>query len=128
MGAIMMTSLFEQGGGTYSVIGDYRIPNLTLPEQCEYGIGVWGLRRLDYLKNHRRGLYTNLLMSGKLTEHLHEIDTAAFERSELIISRMVAAEGVTETLKAENPMLWVQRVSNIRNRAEEMVRDELIYG
>ncbi|MDR0914151.1 MAG: TnpV protein [Oscillospiraceae bacterium] len=124
----MMKSLFEQDGGTYSVVGDYRIPNLTVPEQPEYEIGVWGLRRLNYLKKHRRVLYTNLLTSGKLPEHLYEIDTAAFERSELIIRQMMAAEGVTETLKAENPMLWVQRVNNIRSSVDEIIRNELIYG
>ncbi|MDR0951795.1 MAG: TnpV protein [Oscillospiraceae bacterium] len=123
-----MKSLFEQDGGTYSVVGDYHIPNLAVPEQPEYEIGVWGLRRLDYLKKHRRGLYANLVMSGKLSEYLHEIDTTALERAELIIGQMMAAEGLTETLKAQNPMLWVQRVSNIRNRAEEIIRNELIYS
>jgi hypothetical protein len=124
MGEKVMTTLFEQNGGTYSVVGDYRIPNLTAPEQPEYESGLWGLRRLDYMKKHKRALYTNLLTSGKLPEHLHEIDTAAFER----IKQMMAADGVTEQLKAENPMLWVQRISNIRNRADEIIRDELIYS
>jgi hypothetical protein len=124
----MMTTLFEQNGGTYSIIGDYRIPNLTAHEQPEYEIGLWGHIRLDYLKNHRRVLYTNLLTSGKLPEHLREIDTTAYERSELIIKQMMSAEGMTEHLKAENPMLWVQRVSNIRNRADEIIRNELIYA
>ncbi|MDR0913635.1 MAG: TnpV protein [Oscillospiraceae bacterium] len=122
-----MKSLFEQNGGTYSDANGYRIPNLTVPEQPEYEIGVWGLRRLNYLKKHRRVIYSNLLTSGKLFEHLHEIDTAAFERSELIIKQMMTAEGVTETLKVENPMLWVQQVNNIRNRVDEIIREELIY-
>jgi phage tail sheath gpL-like len=123
-----MISLFEQDGGTYSAVGDYHIPNLTAPECPEYEIGVWGLRRLDYLRRHQRGVYTDLLMSGKLSEHLLEIDVTAVERSEFIVKQMMAAEGVTEQVKAENPMLWVQRVSNIRNRADEIIQNELIYG
>jgi hypothetical protein len=104
MGETMMITLFEKNGGTHSDVGDYHIPNLTVPEQPEYEIGVWGRRRLNYLKKQKRVLYINLFTSGKLYEHLHEIDTAAYERSELIIKQVMAAEGVTEQLKAENPM------------------------
>ena len=83
-----MKSFFEQSGGTYSMVGDYRIPNLTLPDEPEYHFGLWGQRRLNYLKKHRKGLYSILLTSGKLSEHLHEIDVTAFERRELLIKQM----------------------------------------
>ena len=81
----MMKSLFEQNGGTYRREGDYFVPNLTLPEEPEYEIGIWGRRRLDYLKKHKRILYVHLLTSGELHEHLHEIDTSAYERREMIV-------------------------------------------
>jgi hypothetical protein len=122
-----MKSLFEQNGGTYRMVGDYRIPNLTLPEEPEYHIGIWGVRRLNYLKKHRRILYTNLLTSGKLSEHLHEIDVAAFERRELIIKPMMKSQGVTEQLKADDMMKWVGMVTNICACADEIIRNELIY-
>ena len=126
-GASIMKSLFEQNGGTYRMVGDYRIPNLTLPERSEYHIGIWGMQRLDYLKKHRKGFYTILLTSGKLNEHLHEIDETAFERRELIIKQMMKAQGITEQLKADNMMAWVGKVNNIRNCANEIIRNELIY-
>ncbi|MFA6697065.1 MAG: TnpV protein [Eubacteriales bacterium] len=122
-----MKSLFEQQGGTYSMVGDYRIPNLILPEEPDYTIGIWGQRRLDYLKKHKRGLYTNLLTSGKLNSHLHEVDETAFKWHELIVKQMMAAQGITEQLKANDMMKWVGMVNNIRNCADEIVRNELIY-
>lgn len=122
-----MKSLFEQNGGTYRAVGDYRIPNLTVPDEPEYHIGIWGQRRLNYLKGHKRILYVNLLTSGKLTEYLRESDMAASERHETIIRQMVAAQGVTEQLKAENQMLWVGKMNNIRVCADEIVLGELIY-
>ncbi len=122
-----MKSLFEQNGGTYRMDGDYRIPNLSLPDEVEYEIGVWGQRRLNYLKAHRKGLYTVLLTSGKLNEHLHEIDVAAHERRELIVSQMMAEQGVTEKQKARSQMEWVGKVNNIRAYADEIIRSELIY-
>ena len=102
-----MTSLFEQNGGTYSIVGDYRIPNLAVPDEPEYPLGIWGKQRLGYLKNHQRVLYINLLTSGKLNEHLREIDATACEQHETIVRQMTAAQGVGERLKAEKPMLWV---------------------
>jgi len=120
-------SLFEQMGGTYTQVGDYQIPNLTLPDEPEYHIGIWGMRRLDYLKKHKRILYANLLTSGKLNEHLYEIDKIAFERHELIVKQMMKAQGVTEQLKSDDMMKWVGLVNNIRNCADEIIRNELIY-
>ena len=122
-----MKSLFEQNGGTYATVSDYRIPDLTLPDEPETHIGLWGKRRLDYLKHHRRILYINLLTSGKLAEHLREIDIAAHKQHETIVWQMAAAQGVTEQLKAENQMLWVGKMNNIRDCASEIVRKELIY-
>ncbi|MDD4412987.1 MAG: TnpV protein [Oscillospiraceae bacterium] len=123
----MEKSLFEQIGGTYIQIGDYQIPNLALPDEPEHHIGIWGQRRLDYLKKHKRGLYTDLLTSGKLNAHLHEIDIAAFERHDLIVKQMMATQGITEQLKADDMMKWVGMVNNIRNCADEIIRNELIY-
>ena len=122
-----MKSLFEQNGGTYSTVGDYQIPNLSLPDEPEYHIGIWGQRRLDYLKKHKRIFYATLLTSGKLNMHLHEIDETAFERHELIVKQMMTAQGITEQLKADDMMKWVGMVNNIRSCADEVIRNELIY-
>lgn len=123
----MSKSFFEENCGTYRMVGDYRLPNLTLPDEPEYEIGIWGQRRMDYLKKYRRVFYTNLLTSGKLAEHLHEIDVTAFERRELIIKQMKKMQGVTEQLKADDMMRWVGMVNNIRACADEIIRNELIY-
>jgi hypothetical protein len=120
-------TIFEQLGGTYSRQGDYLLPNLKMPEQPEYTIGVWGQRRRRYLKKHRPILYTNLLTSCKLSEHLAEIDEECNERMESLVKAMANQEGVTEVLKAADQMAWVRRMNNIRNRAEEIVNSELIY-
>ena len=109
------------------MVNGYRIPNLTLPDEPEYHIGIWGQRRLDYLKKHRKGLYSVLLTSGKLTEHLREIDKTAFERRELIIKQIKEAQGVTEQLKAEYGMKWVGMVNNLCACADDIIRNELIY-
>jgi ribosomal protein S6 len=95
----MMKSLFEENGGTYHMECDYRIPNLELPEEQEYEICMWGLRRLDYLKKHRKSLYLVLLTSCKMNELLHEIDIATYERREIIGKRMVVVYGTTEQPK-----------------------------
>ena len=111
---------------SYTLVGDYYLPNLILPEE-KYHLGKYGLMRQHYLKNHRKVFYTVLLTSGKLNEHLHEIDEISFNRMELLSKQMAEHEGVTEQLKAENQMLWVGKMNNIRNRIEEMIRGELIY-
>jgi len=91
-----MKSLFEQNGGTYRMVDGYRIPNLTLPNESKYEIGRFGLMRRHYLQNHRKGLFSNLLMSGKLNEHLAEIDQTANDRFLLITNQMAKTEGVTD--------------------------------
>jgi hypothetical protein len=99
-----------------------------LPDEKEYDIGKFGLMRRHYLKNHRKAFYTTLLTTGKLNEHLYDTDQAAIERMELIIKQMATAENVTEKLKADNQMEWVGKMTNIHNRAEEIIREELIYA
>ena len=120
-------TIFEQLGGTYIQQGDYLLPNLKMPEQPEYTIGVWGQRRRRYLKQHRPILYTNLLTSCKLSGHLAEIDEECNERMESLVKVIAKHEGVTEALKAADQMAWVQRMNNIRNRAEEIVLNEIVY-
>ncbi len=123
-----MKSLFEQMGGTYRKEGDYYIPNLELPPSPSYEIGKYGRMRRSYLKEHRRVLYTDFIISGKLFEHLAEIDQACNERMESIVSAMAKQEDVTEALKAADQMEWVRRMNSIRNRAEEIVLTELVYA
>ena len=123
----MQKSIFELMGGTYTRVGDYLLPNLTIDESEQQPIGKYGRMRKRYLKEYRPVLYTNLLTTGKLDQHLAEIDNACEERMELLISQMAKREGVTETLKASNQMEWVRRMNSIRNRAEEIVLHELVY-
>ena len=106
--------------------GDYFIPNLTLPEETR-PIGKWGRMHREYLKEHRPIQYNCLLLSGKLWTYLADLNEQAQDRLERIIDQMKAAEGITETLKTSAPMAWVQRMNSIRNRAEEIIREELIY-
>lgn len=121
-----MKSLFERAGGTYTVQGDYCLPNISLPPQKEGNVGVWGQRRLRFLKQHHKVLYYNLLTSGKLQSHLADIEQQAQELFLLVVNDLVKKEGVTETLKAENQMEWVQQMNNIRNQATEIVNIEVI--
>ena len=114
-------------GGTYTQRDGYLYPNIILHEEDKTPIGKYGRMRKRYLEEHRPVIFNQLLLSGKLFSHLREIDRASHERMELTITQMAKAEGVTERLKAENQMEWVQRMNSIRNRAEEIVLDELIY-
>ena len=123
-----MKSIFEQSGGTYTMQGDYRLPNLTLPAEEERPIGVWGQRRLRYLKQYHKVIYYNLLTSGKLDSHLADIEEQAQQLFLRLVKELAEKEGVTEKLKAENAMLWVRQMNNIRNRAMEIVNNEVIYG
>ena len=111
---------------SYSKVGDYLIPNLILSEE-EQSIGKYGRMRRRYLKEHRPVLFSNLILSGKLYQHLAEIDRSCNERLELIIRQMKVQEGVTEKLKADDQMEWIRRMNGIQNRDEEIVLSELVY-
>ena len=123
-----MKSIFEEMDGTYRQVGDYFIPNITLPDDGEYQIGKYGRMRRSYLKEYRKILYNNYVLEGTLFKHLAEIDQACNERIENIISAMAKQEGVTEALKATNQMEWVRYMNSIRNRAEEIILTELVYA
>lgn len=122
-----MKSLFEQNGGTYTMQGDYRLPNVSLPPEEERPIGVWGQRRLNYLKHYRKVLYYNLLTSGKLHSHLADTEEQAQQLFLRLVKEYAEKEGVTEQLKVENPMEWVRQMNNIRNRAMEIVNAKIIF-
>ena len=123
----MQKSIFEQCGGTYTQVGDYLLPDLIIDEAEQQLVGKYGRMRKRYLKEHRPVLFTNLLLSGKLDQHLTEIDRACTERMELLTRQMADREAVTEALKAADQMEWVRRMNNIQNRAEEIVLNELVY-
>ena len=112
---------------TYTMQGDYLLPNLTLPEQKNREIGIWGQRHKRYLLNHHKVRYYNLLTSCKLVNYFADIDEQAENMYQLLVKQLAEKEGVTEQLKAENPILWVQQMNNIQNRAREIVNAELIY-
>ena len=125
----MVKTIFEEMGGTYVRQGDYFVPCLTLPAEKENKpIGVWGQRHKRYLQEHKRATYTTLLTSGKLNSYLADINEQAEELFSRLVKQMAEREGVTEALKAENQMLWVQKINNIRNRAMEIVYTNLIYA
>ena len=123
-----MKSYFEEQGGTYTQVGDVLIPDLVMDSQPEGQISKYGRMRLEYLKRWKKSLYNDLLLSGKLRQHLLGIDRDAREEFETIVRQTAKAEGVTEELKKQNQMEWVRRMNSIRNRAEEIVRNDLIYS
>ena len=109
---------------TYTLVGDYYLPNLAAPESPR--IGRWGMLRYSYLRKYHEGLYTGMLMEGTLNSHLEEIDRQAQEMEQQLFSQLAQQEGITEQLKAENQMKWVARMNSIRNRVDEIVLSELI--
>ena len=117
----------QKTGISYTRHGDYYLPDLSLPAEEEIPIGVWGQRHAAFLKNHQRSVYNEFLVSGKLQRYLAQIDRDAQEMFNLLVRQITEQEGVTETLKTENQMEWVQRMNSIRNRATEIVNHELIY-
>ena len=123
----MAKTIFEQMGGTYTMQGDYCLPNLTLPTEEERTIGVWAQRRLRYLKQHHKILYCNLLTSGKLHSHLADVEEEAQSLFLRLVKEYAEKEGVTEQLKAENPMEWVRRINNIREQVTELINFNLIF-
>lgn len=112
---------------TYEKRGDYLIPNLILDSEPEGELRKFGLMRKSYLENHRRGIYVELLLSGELKEYLLLIQEQAEEKYDLLVEQMAKQEGVTEQLKVQNQMLWVRKTNNIRNTAEEIVLNEIVY-
>lgn len=122
-----MKSLFEQMGGTYREENGYLIHNLSLPDEEQVEIGVWGQRHLRYIKQHHKVLYTNLLTSGKLNGYLADLDKQAEDMFFRLVKQMAEHEDVTEQLKADNQIEWVARMNNIRCRTTEIVNNDIIY-
>ena len=124
----MAKTIFEQMGGTYTMQGDYCLPDLTLPTEEERPISVWAQRRLRYLKQHHKILYYNLLTSGKLRSHLADIEEEAQSFFLRLVKEYAEREGITEQLKAENPMEWVGRMNNIQRSVTEIVNHDVVYA
>ena len=124
----MKKYIFDKSNGLwYELQGDYYLPCLKLPKEESRHIGVWGQRHLRYLKQHRKVLYSELLISGKLNDYLADLNEQAEELFSRLVKQLAEKEGVTEAIKEENQMLWVQRMNNIRSAAMEVVSNELIY-
>ncbi len=125
----MQKSLFELNGGTYRQVGDFLIPNLTLPpEEANITLGKWGMLHKDYLLKHKKAVFATLLAEGKLYQHCSEIENRARNMFDTLVEQMKEAEGVTEQLKEENQLEWVDRMNNIIDRAQEIILNELIYS
>lgn len=122
-----MNTIFEQMGGRYVQSGDYLIPDLILPDSEQRPIGKYGRMRQAYLKEHHPGLYSRLILSGKLYEHLVEVERACQERLETMIPQMAKQQGVTEKLKARDQLSWVGRMNEIQHSAEETILAEIVY-
>ena len=122
-----MKNIYEETGGTYIRQGDYELPDLKVPPEKETEIGVWGQRYRRYLKQYHKIRYYNLLTSGTLNRHLAEVDQQAERMFQLLVSVLSKQENVTERLKVNRPMEWVQKTNSIRNRAVEIVNNEWIY-
>ena len=123
-----MKSIFEQNGGTYTQCGDYLLPDMGLTELERMPLSKYGMMRRKYLEESRQGLYTRLLLSGKLMEHLQEIDATCSRRMEQMIRERAVAEGITEELKAKEQMTWVRKMNSLHASAEEIVLKELVYA
>ena len=123
----MAKTIFEQTGGTYTMQGDYCLPDLTLPAEEERPIGVWEQRHRQYLKQHHKILYCNLLTSGKLQSRLADVEEEAQTLFLRLVKQYAEQEGLTEQMKAENQMEWVRRMNNIRERVNEVVNAEIIF-
>ena len=123
----MAKTIFEQIDGTYTLQGDYYLPDLTLPAEEERPIGVWEQRHRQYLKQHHKILYCNLLTSGKLHSHLADAEKEAQSLFLRLVKQYAEQEGVTEQFKAENPTEWVGRINNIRSKVTEIVNQYVVY-
>lgn len=125
----MEKTIYDENNGLwYELRGDYYFPCLTVPAQEERPIGIWGQRYLNYIKQERKALYTELVTSGRLNTYLADINEQATEQMLLLTKQMAARESVTEQLKAQDQMLWVQRMNNIRDRAMEIINHDLIFA
>ena len=122
-----MKSLFERMGGTYTKVGDYYLPNL-LPAEKEIEIGIWGQRHARYLKEHHKVVYYELLTSGKLNEYLADLNEQAEEMFFRLVKELAENESITDALKAENQILWIQRMNAVQATATEIVNNDLIYA
>ena len=122
-----MKSIYEEADGTYTRQGDYELPNLKVSPEKEIEIGVWGQRYRRYLKQYHKIRYYNLLTAGTLNEHLAEVDQQAERMFQSVVAALSEQENVTEKLKADRPMEWVQTTNSIRNRAAEIVNSELVF-
>lgn len=123
----MNKSSFELNGGTYRTVGDYKIPNIALPAEASKPLGIWGLKRKDYLMQHKRVQFNIMLMTGTLWTHLEEVDEQAADMFSRLVEQMKVNEGITEQLKEQNQMEWVAQMNNIEARAREIVNNELIF-
>ena len=124
----MANTIFEKQGGTYTQVGDYMLPDLLPAEEEKANIGVWAMRHKRYLKQHHKVLYYNLLTSGKLNSYLADIEQQAQQLFLRLVNDLAEQENVTEKLKSTDMMLWVQKMNNIRNRATEIVNDQIIFN
>ena len=122
-----MKSIYENLGGTYKASGDYSLPTFVLPKEEPFEIGVWGQRYLRHLKENHRIIYYNYLTKGILNKHITEVDIRAEKILQQLVKSLAEKENVTESLKAKDMMLWVQKMNNIRNRASEIVNTEVIF-
>ena len=122
-----MKSLFEQNGGTYTKVGDYYIPDITVPDTKEYNIGKYGRLHRKFLKENYPAYYSALLMTGKLLEQLEKIDCKARNELDRLIPILAEQQGVTEQLKAENQLKWVGLMNNIKAQVEEIIYSEIVY-
>lgn len=122
-----MKSIYEEADGTYTQQGDYELPNLGAPPERDAEIGVWGQRYRRYLKQHHRIRYYNLLTAGTLNSHLAEVDQQAESMFQSLVKSLSEKENVTEKMKANTPLEWVQKMNNIRSRAAEVVHAEVVF-
>ena len=121
--------IYDNNNGLwYELHGDYYLPCLVIPEEEIYTIGIWGRKHQQYLREHRPMVYTDLILSGELFSYLADIDTQARNKLDLLVTHLAEKEGINEHLKARDQLAWVRAMNNIRNRAEEIVLEELIYG
>lgn len=123
-----MKTIFVNNGGNYKIQSDYLLPNLTLQDEKQHSIGIWGMRHKRYLKQHHKVIYYNLLTAGKLNSYLADIDVRTKLLFDETVKSLAEKENVTEELKAENAILWVQKMNDIRNRATEIVNNQIIFN